>query len=172
MTDPVLFDELGDRQCRRCVEIKPLEEFSASLRANGTVKFGSYCPPCRRAYQHAWYLANREKCLAASVARREAQRAKRPPAAAPPERRPLREAIGFQKFANPREQGSAGLGIAVAYLSRIGVGVAIPLTDTQRYDLIIVHDDGIEGSRSRPPRCRITGPTSCTFGPSAATRAR
>jgi hypothetical protein len=60
------------------------------------------------------------------------------------ERRPLREAIGFRKFPNPRKQGNAGLGIAIAYLSRIGVDVAIPLTDTQRYDLIVVHEKGME----------------------------
>ena len=36
------------------------------------------------------------------------------------------------------------MGIAIAYLSGIGVDVAIPLTDTQRYDLIIVHDEGME----------------------------
>jgi hypothetical protein len=35
MTDPSLFDELGDRQCCRCGEIKPLEEFSAGRRADG-----------------------------------------------------------------------------------------------------------------------------------------
>jgi hypothetical protein len=144
MTDPSLFDELGDRQCRRCGLFKPLPEFSASLRANGTVKFGSYCPPCRKAYQHEWYLANREKCRAAATARREAERARLPPRPAPEERRPLREAVGFRTFANPRKQGNAGLGIAIAYLSRIGVEVAIPLTDTQRYDLIIVHDGGME----------------------------
>jgi PD-(D/E)XK nuclease superfamily protein len=144
MSDPSLFDELGDRQCRRCGTTMSLAEFSASLRPNGTVKFGSYCPPCRKAYQHEWYLANREQALARSAARREAEKAQRPPKPAPVERRPLREAIGFRKFANPRKQGNAGLGIAIAYLSRIGVEVAIPLTDTQRYDLIIVHDQGME----------------------------
>jgi hypothetical protein len=144
MTDPSLFDELGDRRCRRCGTIKPLQEFSASLRANGSVKFGSYCPPCRKAHQREWYLANREKCLAASAARKEAERAQRPPKPPPAERRPLREAIGFRTFPNPRKQGNAGLGIAIAYFSRIGVEVAIPLTDTQRYDLIIVHDEGLE----------------------------
>ena len=143
MTDPSLFDELGDRQCRRCGQIKPLQEFSASLRANGTVKFGSYCPPCRKAYQHEWYLANREKCLAAGAARRQSEKAQRP-STPPVERRPLREAIGFHTFANPRKQGNAGLGIAIAYLTRVGVEVAVPLTDTQRYDLIIVHDGGLE----------------------------
>jgi hypothetical protein len=82
MTDPSLFDEL-DRQCRRCGTSMSLAEFSASLRPNGTVKFGSYCPPCRKAYQHEWYLANREKCLAAATARREAERARRPLRPAP-----------------------------------------------------------------------------------------
>jgi len=143
MTDPSLFDEMGDRQCRRCGEIKPLQEFSASLRANGSVKFGSYCPPCRKAYQHEWYLAHREKCLAAAITRREAERAKRPPP--PPEPRPLREAVGFRRHANPRAQGDAGLGIAIAYFSRIGVRVGIPLTDSQPYDLMI--DNGGELSR-------------------------
>ena len=144
MADPSLFDELDYRQCVRCGAVKPLHEFSASLRRNGTVKFSSYCPPCRKAYQHEWYLANREKCLAAASARSETERANRPSPPPPPERRPLREAIGFRKFVNPRKQGNAGLGIAIAYLSRIGVDVAIPLTDTQRYDLIVVHDDGME----------------------------
>lgn len=81
------------------------------------------------------------KCLAAATASREVARGVRPPSPPPPERRPLREAIGFRTFANPRKQGNAGLGIAIAYLSRIGADVAIPLTDTRRYDLIIVHDD-------------------------------
>jgi hypothetical protein len=141
VTDPSLFDELGDRECRRCAEIKPLPDFAASLRANGTVKFGSYCPPCRKAYQHEWYLAHRETALAAAAARREKLRAERPPAPPPVERRPLREAVGFRTFANPRKQGNAGLGIAIAYLSRIGVEVAIPLTDTQPYDLIVEDGD-------------------------------
>jgi hypothetical protein len=145
MTDDAsFFDDLGDRQCHRCGLIKPLQEFAASLRKNGSVKFGSYCPPCRKAYQHEWYLANREKCLAAAAARRQAERTHRPAPPLPPERRPLREAIGFRKFTNPRKQGNAGLGIAIAYLSRIGVDVAIPLTDTQRYDLIAVHNEGMD----------------------------
>jgi PD-(D/E)XK nuclease superfamily protein len=141
MTDPSLFDELGARQCVRCGLFKPLPEFSASLRATGSVKVGSYCRRCRTAYQQEWYLKNREKCVAAAAARRAAEKANSPP---PVERRPLREAIGFRKFANPRKQGNAGLGIAIAYLSRIGVDVAIPLTDTQRYDLLMVHDAGME----------------------------
>ena|SRR3989442_126790 len=139
MPDHPSFDDLGHRQCRRCEAIRPLEAFSASLRANGTVKFGSYCPPCRKAYQREWYLTHREQVRAAGAARREAEKRKRPP---PVERRPLREAVGFRTFPNPRKQGNLGLAIAIAYLTRIGLDVAIPLTDTQRYDLIVVHEDG------------------------------
>jgi hypothetical protein len=145
MSDPSLFDELGDRQCRRCAAIKPLQEFSASLRANGTVKFGSYCPPCRKAYQHEWYLAHREKALAAAAARRETEKGQRRPDPAPLERRPLSDAVGFRPHANTRLQGDAGLGIAIAYFSRIGVRVGIPLTDSQPYDLMI--DDSQQLSR-------------------------
>lgn len=116
MTDPSLSDELGDRQCVRCGSFKPLHEFSASLRASGSVKFGSYCRRCRTAYQREWYLKNREKCLAAAATRRSAERDRRPPKPLPEERRPLREAMGFRTFANPRKQGNSGLGIAIAYL--------------------------------------------------------
>jgi hypothetical protein len=144
MSDDQLFDHLGDRQCRRCQAVRPLQEFPASLRANGTVKFGSYCPPCQKAYQHQWYLANRDKHRTMMATRREAERANRHPAAPPVERRPLREAVGFRTYANPRKQGNVGLGVAIAYFSRMGLEVAIPLNDTQRYDLIIVHDQGLE----------------------------
>jgi hypothetical protein len=145
MTDPLVFDDLDHRRCPRCREVKALDEFSATLRANGTVKFSSYCAPCRRAYQHDWYLTHREQAIAASAARREAERAERPPKPPPPERKPLREAIGFRTHANPRIQGNAGLGIAIAYFARIGVHVGIPLTDSQPYDLMI--DDGQQLAR-------------------------
>lgn len=145
MTDPSLFDELGDRRCRRCGEVRPLQEFSASLRPSGSVKFGSYCPPCRKAYQHDWYLANREKALAAAAARRETERANRLPASPPAEREPLPEAIGFRAHPNTRLQGDAGMGVAIAYFSRIGMRVGIPLTDSQPYDLMI--DEGPRLSR-------------------------
>jgi hypothetical protein len=144
MSDPSLFDELGDRQCCRCGAIKPLQAFSASLGANGTVKFGSYCPPCRKAYQHEWYLAHREQALDAATARRAIDKANRPPKPPAAERQPLREASGFRPHPNPRMQGNAGLGIAIAYFSSIGLRIAIPLTDTQRYDLIIEHEAALE----------------------------
>jgi hypothetical protein len=145
MLDPLVFDDPDHRLCPRCSEVKPLDEFSATLRVNGSVKFSSYCAPCRRAYQHEWYLAHRERALAASAARREAERTRRP--AKPPsvEQKPLKEAIGFRTHANPRIQGNAGLGIAIAYFARIGVHVGIPLTDSQPYDLMI--DDGQQLAR-------------------------
>ncbi len=138
--DPSLFDELGECQCVRCGVFKSLSEFSASLRRNGTVKFGSYCPPCRKAYQHEWYQRNRDKCLNAAAARRDAARAEQGPMPAPAERRPLQEAVGFRGHANTRLQGDAGMGVAIAYFSRIGVRIGIQLTDSQPDDLMI--DDG------------------------------
>lgn len=137
MPDDPTFDDLGHRQCRRCHAVRPLQEFPASLRANGSVKFGSYCPPCQKAYQHEWYLAHREQALAAAAARRETDKATRIPPPPPVDQRPLKEAIGFRRHPNSRVQGDAGLGIAIAYFSRIGVRVGIPLTDSQPYDLMI-----------------------------------
>lgn len=144
MADVPMFADLGNRQCRRCEAIKPLQDFPASLRTNGNVKFDSYCRPCRKVYQHEWYMAHRDEALAAAAARRESDRASRQPRPDPPERRPLREAIGFRQHTNPRMQGNAGLGIAIAYFSRVGVRVAIPLTDSQPYDLIIDNDNRVE----------------------------
>ena len=141
MSEQRSFEDLGERKCCRCQTIRPLDEFAASLRANGTVKFGSYCPPCRKAYQREWYLAHRERAVAAAALRRDSEKRKRSPKA---ERRPLREAIGFRTFTNPRIQGNAGLGVAIAYLTRIGARIAIPLTDTQAYDLIIENGRGLE----------------------------
>jgi hypothetical protein len=84
---------------------------------------------------------HREKALAAGAARREVEKEQRRPDPAPLERRPLSDAVGFRPHANTRLQGDAGLGIAIAYFSRIGV----PLTDSQPYDLMI--DDGQQLSR-------------------------
>ena len=63
----------------------------------------------------------------------------------PPTRLPLREAVGFRAHDNTRLQGDAGLGIAIAYFSRIGAKVGIPLTDSQPYDLMV--DDGYQLAR-------------------------
>jgi PD-(D/E)XK nuclease superfamily protein len=144
MVEPSLFDELGDRRCCRCGEIKPLNEFSAGRRANGRVKFRSDCRPCRKAYQREWYLAHREDCLAAAAARRAVAK-ERLVSEPPPIRQPLREAVGFRAHGNTRLQGDAGLGIAIAYFSRIGAKVGIPLTDSQPYDLMV--DDGRQLAR-------------------------
>ena len=46
----------------------------------------------------------------------------------------------LQKQANSRKQGDVGLGDAIAYFTTLGYTVCIPLTDSQKYDLVI--DDG------------------------------
>ena len=43
-------------------------------------------------------------------------------------------------YINTKKQGDAGLGHAIAYFTKIGLTVAIPLTDSQDYDLIIELD--------------------------------
>lgn len=132
------------RRCRRCTAVKPVEDFPVCQLPTGRRKVDSYCRPCRKEYQHEWYLANRERALAAAAARRTKERATRPPKPPLPERRPLPEAVGFRTHTNPRVRGDAGLGIAIAYFTRIGLRVAIPLTDSQRYDLIIDDDERLQ----------------------------
>lgn len=41
---------------------------------------------------------------------------------------------------NTRKQGDVGLGLAIAYFTRQGYSVSVPLTESQRYDIIV--DDG------------------------------
>jgi hypothetical protein len=41
------------------------------------------------------------------------------------------------QYRNSRKQGDAGLGAAIAYFTRIGATVSIPLTDSQDYDLVV-----------------------------------
>ncbi|MGH9034904.1 MAG: hypothetical protein ACRD0O_04005, partial [Acidimicrobiia bacterium] len=50
--------------------------------------FDAYCRPCRKAYQHEWYMAHREEALAAAAARREKDKVKRLPKPPTPQRRP------------------------------------------------------------------------------------
>jgi hypothetical protein len=39
MADVPMFADLGNRQCRRCEAIKPLQDFPATLRTNGKYGF-------------------------------------------------------------------------------------------------------------------------------------
>lgn len=45
---------------------------------------------------------------------------------------------------NFRKQGDQGLGIAIAWFSVNGYSVCIPLTDSQRYDLVVEKDKKLE----------------------------
>jgi len=40
-------------------------------------------------------------------------------------------------FKNTKMQGNFGLGTAIAYFTRLGYTVSVPLTDSQGYDLIV-----------------------------------
>lgn len=46
----------------------------------------------------------------------------------------------FAKNLNTKKQGDAGLGVAVGWFAATGYTVAIPLTDSQPYDLIVDRD--------------------------------
>lgn len=58
---------------------------------------------------------------------------------------------------NTKRQGDTGLGMAIAYFTSIGWSVSVPLTESQRYDLIV--DDGSKLYRVevKTTRYRIPG---------------
>lgn len=43
----------------------------------------------------------------------------------------------FERGCNSRHQGDAGMGIAIAWFACNGYTVCVPLTDSQRYDLVV-----------------------------------
>lgn len=62
----------------------------------------------------------------------------------------------FKKCKNTDEQGNIGLGQAIAYFTKIGYTVCIPLNDTQPYDLVVNDSEGflsvsVKTSRNKEP---------------------
>ena len=47
-------------------------------------------------------------------------------------------------FKNSKKQGDAGLGQAIAYFSMKGYDIALPLTDSADWDLIVEMEDGLK----------------------------
>lgn len=43
----------------------------------------------------------------------------------------------FENATNSKKQGDVGLGAAIAYFTRMGLTVSLPLTDSQDYDIIV-----------------------------------
>lgn len=63
--------------------------------------------------------------------------------------------------ANPRRQGEIGLGAAIAWFSRVGYLVSVPLCDNQPYDLVV--DNGerlLKVQVKTAPGARRGGPMS------------
>lgn len=60
-------------------------------------------------------------------------------------------------FKNSKKQGDAGLGQAIAYFTMKGYDIALPLTDSADWDLIIETEDGLK---------RIQVKTSSQLSPS------
>ena len=49
----------------------------------------------------------------------------------------------IKRNANPRKQGDAGLGVAICWFAGNGYTVCVPLTDSQRYDLVVENGSGL-----------------------------
>ena len=47
-------------------------------------------------------------------------------------------------YKNSKKKGDAGVGVAIAYYTKLGNTVSIPITDSQDYDLIIENDKGLQ----------------------------
>jgi len=59
----------------------------------------------------------------------------------------------MELFKNSKKQGDMGMGVAIGYFTSIGYTVAIPLTDSQDYDLVI--DDGDHLNRVQVKTCNF-----------------
>jgi hypothetical protein len=55
---------------------------------------------------------------------------------------------------NTRKQGDHGLGAAIAYFTKWGWHVSIPLTDNQEYDLIADDGRGLKKVQVKTTRCK------------------
>jgi len=51
--------------------------------------------------------------------------------------------ISFKEM-KPTSQGTLGVGVAIGYFSSIGCIVSVPLSDNQKYDLLVDFDGCIE----------------------------
>lgn len=47
----------------------------------------------------------------------------------------------FENSINSRKQGDTGMGYAIAYFTKLGWTVSIPITDSQDYDLVVDNGD-------------------------------
>lgn len=62
----------------------------------------------------------------------------------------MKKDITLNDYENTKRRGAVGLGAAVAYFTKLGYIVSIPLNDSQDYDLIIDDGSKLEKSKSKP----------------------
>lgn len=55
---------------------------------------------------------------------------------------------------NSKKLGDLGLGRAISYFARLGLSIAIPLTDSQDYDLVVEFPDGLKKIQVKFTSCR------------------
>lgn len=56
---------------------------------------------------------------------------------------------------NTRKQGAWGVGRAIAYFTRLGWAVSLPIADTQRYDLIVDNGDRLYRVEVKATRYKV-----------------
>ncbi len=50
----------------------------------------------------------------------------------------------IERHSNPRKQGDAGMGVSIGWFACNGYTVCVPLTDSQRYDLVVDNGNGLK----------------------------
>lgn len=60
----------------------------------------------------------------------------------------------FENSKNSKKQGDTGMGYAIAYFSKLGWTVSIPITDSQDYDLIVDNEDSLLKVQVKTSKCK------------------
>ena len=69
----------------------------------------------------------------------------------------------FTGCVNTKAKGSIGLGMAIAYFTRMGFTVSIPLNDSQDYDLVVEVDGCLKRVQVKTTDQKIVGKTKIKY---------
>ncbi len=67
----------------------------------------------------------------------------------------------FQKTNNPCQQGTVGLGAAIAYFTAQNQVVSVPLNDSQKYDLVVDDEEGLLKVQVKTTYCKSPSGAYC-----------
>ena len=63
----------------------------------------------------------------------------------------------LNNYENTKRRGAVGLGVAIAYFTKLGHIVSIPLNDSQDYDLIVDDGDKLKKIQVKTVNCKSNG---------------